>query len=39
MIKSLLLVLCATFVIASTVSADAPTPTCVPGCAVNQSAR
>lgn len=35
MIKSLLLVVCATLMIVSSVSADSPTPPCYPGCAVS----
>jgi len=39
MVKSLLLMVCAAFMIAGTITADAPTPPCDPGCAVNLSAH
>lgn len=39
MIKSLLLLACATFMFVSSISADTPTPPCNPNCAVNVPAR
>jgi len=39
MIKKLVLLVCVTFALAATVSADMPIPPCDPGCAVNSSMR
>ncbi len=39
MLKTFLLVVCATFALAASVSADMPVPPCNPDCVVNTSAR